>query len=536
MKLLASPLSILSACMAFVFSTHPSLAAKTPPPPKPALGTNLNAPDDWNTEIPFVDVFRLSRRWISQQEGQPWGKGPELELDENGWVKKLEPGARAETLLLTVSGHAPAGTYTVLYEGDGKIELKGSNGFEIQVMDNEPGRITFDATTSPVTGDASLFLSIKETNPDDYIRNIRVLLPGHEEDYQKNPFRPGFLEMWKGMAVYRFMDWMKTNNSKISRWEERPKPTSATWTGQGGVPVEVMVDLCNRQGVPPWFCMPHLADDDYVRNFAQLVKDQLDPSLKVYIEYSNEVWNSMFKQHQYAGEQGLKAGYASKPWEAGWAYYARRSVEIFKIWEEVFGGTDRLVRILAAQAENPHIARKILAFEDAGAHADALAIAPYVGFNVPAKSDNPNIPIADDVANWTVERVMDHMTNVKLPEMLQRIAEHKQVADQYGLALIGYEAGQHAVGIAGGENNDQLTRLFMEANRSKAMGELYRAYWQGWQEAGGSLIANFSSIGRWSKWGCWGLMEYYDSKPEDYPKFVETMRWAKSLGQPVNAP
>jgi hypothetical protein len=31
-------------------------------------------------------------------------------------------------------------------------------------------------------------------------------------------------------------------------------------------------------------------------------------------------------------------------------------------------------------------------------------------------------------------------------------------------------------------------------------------------------------------------MEYYNSNPEDYPKFQATMRWAKKKGQAVNAP
>ena len=39
------------------------------PQPKTRLGMNLSGPADWNTELPFVDVFRLSRRWVSQKEG-----------------------------------------------------------------------------------------------------------------------------------------------------------------------------------------------------------------------------------------------------------------------------------------------------------------------------------------------------------------------------------------------------------------------------------------------------------------------------------
>jgi hypothetical protein len=229
----------------------------------------------------------------------------------------------------------------------------------------------------------------------------------------------------------------------------------------------------------------------------------------------------------------MKEGLAEKPWEAAWRFYARRSVQIFKIWEEVFGGSDRLIRVLASQASNTHVARQILSFEDAGNSADALAIAPYVGFNIPEKSEMPDALVAADVATWTVDRVMEEMISAKLPEAIKAMHENKDVADSYGLLLIAYEGGQHAVGTRGGENNDALTRLLHEANRSAAMGDLYAAYLKGWQDAGGHVMALFSSVGRWSKWGSWGLMEYYDSEPSQYPKFQQAISWAKSLGQPV---
>ena len=56
------------------------------------------------------------------------------------------------------------------------------------------------------------------------------------------------------------------------------------------------------------------------------------------------------------------------------------------------------------------------------------------------------------------------------------------IRDRYGLALIAYEAGQHLVGVGGGENNDALTALFHQANADPRMGELYQAYLRGWQE------------------------------------------------------
>ena len=515
-------------CLLIVASATllPPVACAEPPAAKPCLGMNLEGPCDWNTELPFVDVFRLSRRWISQKKGLSWGKGPELALDERGWVKKLEPDCWAETPLCTIEkGHYPSGRYTVLYEGKGELAFTGA----ASIAEKKPNRIIIQVDAAK----GSFFLQLRAIDPADPVRNIRVVMPGFEETYAKQPFNPDFLARWRGIACFRFMDWMKTNGSKIGTWSERPKPDDASYTLRG-IPVEVMVDLCNRQKADAWFCMPHLADDDYVRRFAETVKTGLNPDLKVYIEFSNEVWNGMFAQSKWAGEQGIKLGFAKQPWEAAWAFTAYRSVQIFRIWEEVFGGRQRLMRVLPSQAASPNVSERVLTFQDAYKQADVLAIAPYMGFNVPAKSDKKLN--AEAVAAWSVEQALDHMEKNILPESIEMIRKQKAIADKYGLRLVSYEAGQHMVGVLGGENNDAMTRLFHAANMHPRMGTLYRDYYAAWTTGGGDLLCNFASVGKWSKWGSWGLLQYADEPVAQSPKFMATMTWAAQCGQPVNLP
>jgi hypothetical protein len=181
-------------------------------------------------------------------------------------------------------------------------------------------------------------------------------------------------------------------------------------------------------------------------------------------------------------------------------------------------------------AKNAYVSEQILKFEDAYKSADALAIAPYVSFNIPAQGEGLTAPV---VANWTAEQVLDYLEKKALPESLRWIADNKKVVDQYGLNLIAYEAGQHAVGVMGGENNEVLTRLLHQANRHPRMGAIYTKYLDGWKQNGGGLICLFASTGGWSKWGSWGLLQNYDDKAADYPKFAATMNWAKAQGQPV---
>jgi len=520
MRWLKITLASLAVSLALGHVLAQKATGQTPAGPRPRLGMNLSGLCDWNTELPFVDVFRLARAWISQREGAGWGKGPELKLDEHGWIKELETGCFAETPICTIEGgHYPSGKYVVLYDGEGEIELVHA----AKVADRRPGKLVVDVDASK----GGFFLQIRKTNPGNYVRNIRMVMPGFEESYHKEPFHPAFLKRWQGVACFRFMDWMDTNGSKIVKWEDRPRVEDAVWTVKGA-PVEVMVDLCNRQKADGWFCMPHMADDEYVRNLARYVKEHLDPELKAYVEYSNEVWNGMFESNRHAARKGkeLGLGEPSRPWEGGCMYYGKRSVEIFDIWTKEFGGSDRIVRVLAWQAASGSywLDGMLLAKVDAK-KVDALAIAPYMGFMPPGQSKEKDALTADVVSKWTVEQVMEHCRTKALPECAKWMRDAAAVARKYNVKLVCYEAGQHLVGVGGGENNEELTRLFTKANASPAMGELSRQNFKEWEPAGGDLLNHFSSVSKASKWGSWGLSEYYDQRPEDSPKLKATMEW-----------
>jgi hypothetical protein len=501
-----------------IFGLLPGYSQQRPEPQaRPRLGMNLAGITDWGTEAPFVDLFRSARRWISQRKGEAWGKGPELAIDDAGWVKRLEPDCWAETVL---GNSFPSGEYTVLYEGEGKLAPWGQSVGA--AVSETPGRfvLKLDSTKGP------FHLQLRATSAGNPVRNIRVVAPEFLQSYETNPWRSSFLDRWKGVSCLRFMDWMQSNGSRIATWNDRPRLSDSSWTPKG-VPLEAMIDLCNRQSTDGWFCIPYLADDDYVRNFAKAVRTGLRPPLKAYIEYSNEVWNFSFPQSRYAGEQGVKLGIGPKErqWEAGWHYTARRSVEIFKIWENVFGDTNRLVRVLASQAANPYVSKQVLGFEDAYLHADALAIAPYVGFIVSPTRE----PKADDVAKWSVEKVLDYTEKQALPKAIEFIRAQKALANQFGLRLIAYEGGQHLVGLQQAVNNDELTQVLLAANAHPRMGEIYEPYLDAWSREGGDLFCHYSSVSRWGKFGSWGLLQFWDDDPAKSPKFMATMNWARKL-------
>ena len=197
-------------------------------------------------------------------------------------------------------------------------------------------------------------VNIIETDPKregNYIRNISIVRQEYEELYSIGAvFNPKWIEKIKDFRSLRFMEWAEINDSKQMHWNDRNKVNSAFWgDGSGGVPLEILVKLANQVGADPWFNIPHLATDDYIRNYAVYVRDNLDPKLKAYVEYSNEVWNWTFSQAEWAQSQGRKRWPGT---EGDWVqYYAIKSLRMSEIWTEAFGDEykNRLVRVLSTQ-------------------------------------------------------------------------------------------------------------------------------------------------------------------------------------------
>ncbi|MCY7393177.1 MAG: hypothetical protein LH647_17290, partial [Leptolyngbyaceae cyanobacterium CAN_BIN12] len=413
-----------------------------------------------------------------------------------------------------------SGKYTLLYDGAGKI---GFTFDTAKVISQSPGKMTVDVA---IDGEG-VFLKILETNPSNPIRNIRFIMPGFENTYQTQPFHPVFLERLKPFKTLRFMDWAATNNSKLVNWSDRATPTIPSQASGNGVALEHLIQLANTLKIDPWFTLPAQASDDYMRQFAVMVRDRLDPSLKVHVEYSNEVWNSQFSQAKFAGEKGLERRLDDTSWGAGLRYYSERSVEMFKIWEDVFGANrkPRLVRVLAGQAANPWTAEQILGWKDAYKHADVYAIAPYFdGLGDDDKDGWSNINDVKNVAitiNLTPDQIIDGMIKEMPTEIKAMLDGNATVAKRFGVALVAYEGGAHLTSYQFPDDKiAKMTALFTAVNRSPRMRGVYTAYLNQWKQSNGKLFNQFNDVAAPSKWGFWGALEYQNQDINTAPKYL----------------
>ena len=327
------------------------------------------------------------------------------------------------------------------------------------------------------------------------------------------------------------MDWEATNNSTLANWSDRITTTSATQATSKGVALEYLIQLANTLKIDPWFTIPAQASDDYVQKFAAMVRDRLDPTLKAHVEYSNEVWNGIFTQANYAGQQGLASGLDDTSWGAGMRYYAERSVEIFKIWGNVFGAStsQRVERVLAGQAGNPWVGEQILAWKDAYKHADSYAIAPYFdGFgdaDGDGWSDINDVDRVNITINMTADQIIDGMLKELPTEIKTMFDKSASTAKRFGLDLVSYEGGAHLTSYQFPDDKvARMTDLFTEVNRNPRMRDVYKAYLDQWQaSSGGGDFNQFNDVTGSSKWGFWGALEYQNQNPSTAPKYLGLM-------------
>ncbi|MFY0682138.1 MAG: calcium-binding protein [Thalassovita sp.] len=497
-------------------------------PTIPAMAMGLNGISDWSTQYPFLDLMKSARPWVGHKPGE-WGgmdanqMRADGHLSPSGWPLRMPPGIeKIETFVLTElppQAQTFAGRYQLTYEGTGTVQLFG-RATEIQ---SQPGEIQFSFTP----GEGLVAISISQIDESDPIRNIRVLHTRHLAlDTLGAQFNPDWLALVQDFRVLRFMDWMQTNGSLIETWDERPQPSDYTYAWRG-TPIETMVDLANLVGADPWFNMPHLAEDAYVTAFATQVKTELRPDLKAYVEYSNEVWNFIFPQAIWAGEQ------AEERWPRGsddrWMQFAgMRAAQVADLWTDVYAeeAPARLTRVVATHTgwpglEEPMLNAPLWQKENRANKApaesfDAYAVTGYFGHEMGGDSFAPQIldwlKISESEA---LKRSYKALKAGPVRELIEELfPHHAAAAARHDLDLIMYEGGAHITGTGAWQNDKTLTAFYQTFNYSQEVAALYSDVIDGWQKAGGTLFNAFVDVAKPSQWGSWGAKRHLkDSNP-----------------------
>ncbi|XP_052218524.1 uncharacterized protein LOC127836133 isoform X2 [Dreissena polymorpha] len=489
-----------------------------------SVGMNIEGLSYWSPELKFVDVAKLSSAWITQRDHDGrWDTHEQNNITwrNDGYPARLEKSLSVVKLVFrsTAGVHGPQGNFSLLYDGDGEITFALVSH---TVHYNGKGRKTVEFHE----GNQGILIKIMRTNENNPIHNIRLIMPGFEDRHELFPFYPPFVENLKRYSELRFMDFLITNGHtpEPTTWSTRRLTTFHTQTGSEGGAIEYAILLANILGADPWFCQPHAADDDFLSRFARLALSDLRPDVKVYVEYSNEVWNSIFRQTTYTKEQGKKLGLDPQDWKAGAKYYNKRATEVADIWTSVLG--NRVIPVWAWQTAYYDYTRQI--FEDLGtraAHFKAYAITGYFGCDKVTGTKH-------NISSMSPEEI-HALCHQEFASSIRNFHFHMNLSRSHGLKLLMYEGGP---GLES-STHDASTQYAIAYNRHDLMADSVNELMQAWYDvvyndpqntAPGGLFNYFASVGQYSKYGSWGMLEYTGQDPYTSPKYLATHRFINS--------
>lgn len=508
--------------------------AQAQTPANPSLGLNLAGISDWSTQHPFLDHMRTARPWIGHEPGHwgAWDTGrlaAEGFLDASGYPRALPPGVeRLEAFVLTDQPEAAAslvGTYVLRWEGRATVEVAG----RVEAARTGPREIRFAYRPGP----GLVAVAVTAIDPADPLRAMTLVRQDHLALWEAGAlFEPDFLHRVGAVRSLRLMDWMATNGSTQVTWEDRPRLDDFTWAAKG-VPVEVLVRLANEAGADPWFTLPHAADDAYAEAFAAFVHDHLDPRLKAYAEWSNEVWNWGFPQAAWAQAEARTRWGEGAPDDAWMQLAGLRAAEVADIWARTFADAPgRLVRVVGVQTGWPGLEVPLLDAPLAVAEGrappfrsfDAYAVTGYFGYGLASEEGAPALRTA--LADGSAAALAEAVARADIADLRDRLwPHHAAAAARRGLGLLAYEAGTHAVGQGLVVDDEAITAFLNEWSYSPAMGALYEELRAAWEASGGSLLAPFVDVAPPSKWGSWGALRHPD---DQNPRWDALAAWNAS--------
>lgn len=424
-----------------------------------------------------------------------------------------------------VSNWSKDGVYTLEWIGSGDITVQLSGGGSLTLLDEDlsgPLKNRRYRFVGSGGNSSSLLVRLADNAGPDYARNIALWIPdvygptdadgvparsvhpsSHGTDLVWNP---EYIELIRNKAfgVLRLMGALRTNGNPMEEWTDRMQPdflfhnfVLEDGTAEGdwqpdrlrpaGVAFEHLFRLGRLTGKDLWFNLPHAADNDFIERLADLAYAELEGTdLKLWLEYSNEVWHGrgtstqFHIQGNYAADQATDLGLATSNFldrlptnsnQFAALYAARRSAEIWSIFERRFGEqADRIVGVLGGFSSNAWDYNEWVAAEAKGYGAtlgdnpaygravdpDLLALTTYFGVEIPVfNAFNEAMALGEaeglrDAARIWLEDLYSGVVSFGNAQGDFQAGggfnpASVDIAQTYGLEIVGYE---------GGPNND----------------------------------------------------------------------------------
>ncbi len=330
------------------------------------MGINLSGVWDGSADRLFADAMKSARR---PSNFGTWDGTPPL--DSKGW---------ATTDFSVVAWHTIPnmnGTYRLSFNGRADISASwGGTTFANVKYDAPTNTTTADVTYWPSAADGLLlnFANTRRTAngpTNSGITNVKLMRPigqGSATSYDSSvTFSQPIRDLVNKFSVVRMMDDTGSNGGTELNgvWANRRPADYASQASSAaatGMAWEYAIQFWNETDRDAWVNIPFPADDEYVRQLATLLKNTLEPGRKLYVEYSNELWNAFGPYPAIANHDAAVAEVQANPNSplnydhsypgddsTGWGLANRRMIlrgaQISTIFRQVFGDAEMMSRV-----------------------------------------------------------------------------------------------------------------------------------------------------------------------------------------------
>jgi len=494
-----------------------------PLPPDSGIGINLSFPERGGT---FVDVVKENYRWTKDGAALTGAQ-----VDDKGWptvdadfVWDNRPVAEWEGNIDDPEAYRVdvSGTYACSFQG--QADLSGATGgtVENQEYDAATNTTTFDFVVAGPPGDNHGFVIISFSNTrrtgsdtdESGFTEFKMHRPGYALDTDK-VFTDAFIAAMEGIdfEAIRFMPFVGANSVEqtwptVTEWSQRKLLDDASQAQispmgkYGNAAWELVIELGNMLRKDIWICIPNSATEDYVTNLAQLIDDNLDPDLNVYLESSNEVWNNIFPQQAWNVAQAADLGIGEHE------NHARRTVQLAQLFAAVMGEDAINTRVRAILASHQPMLKwwvvPMLEYvrDNIGTPSDYLyGIASQAYFSMP-QQDGQSVADILAAAEANITAQIDEAGGTNESGRMQWIATAAEWSLPGGYFI--YEGGAHPEELGNLTNIDNV----IGAERNAGMGDLLQYnYGEAFLDLGGNLAMHFILSSAYTRYGSFGLTD-----------------------------
>lgn len=485
------------------------------------IGVNISLPERGGT---FIDLAKENYRWNDLNTGSAVDSNT---VDDQGWptvdaqyVVDFRPVAEWANSIddpavyrLDVSG-----TWSCSFKGVATVTALTGGSVQNMAHIVSSNTTTFDFVVAPGSNGFFLlnFTNTRRTPADSLnsgFTEFQMLRPGYANDQQL--FHTPLLSLFDSVnfTATRYMVFTGTNGRDpdfpaLTEWSDRKLPTDASQVRissigkNGGACWEYVIDFANRTQTDAWINVPISASADYVTQLATMLKNDLDTTLNIYVESSNEVWNTApgFEQSQYNQAQAVNLGIGEQE------NHARRTIELAQAFEAVFGVgslNDRIRVVLCSHQPmlkwwvEPMLQYVNTTFGTPSNYLYAIGAQTYFSGGHDVGEDTTKI-LMDCHASITAQ--INDM-GVNEAGRMQWIAK----ANAWNLpgGFVSYEGGPDH----GGGSTDNISNRIL-AERSHGMcAEMRYNLDDAFIQLGGTLAMQFTLTSSYNRYGCWGLTD-----------------------------